>query len=432
MLVVFSFFSVTNLSLADEKLKPEVKASTNSVEIYFNLIGDQFEVLKGDKLIKKGKVNKPIINSLTTVNRDKIVLNNLDSNTPQRFKVKAIKDNKEIEGVIIETSTLRSEKDKEPIKNSPLKDSHLTTIIKKNEVNLTWAGVPDDDNVYEIYRNGKLVNTVKGNTYVDNTVFPNKKYLYEIVGKTRISNDEIKQKEKKLRENKISYNKKDEEDLFYVSNRVYKNVDTSGEYSTAAAPPSGYGHLLRYQIFIPDPKAANLSASAYKWPFFKGDNRYKYDWYSNKYRTRVDVYALFNYNPAKVVIRKSVNPTVAYDWHMREAKRQPADLSNVKLTASGGGSDSGGRYANIGVSHAVCDPLVEPKSGCPAVDYWYKAKVYENGNVSAIGSHDQAPSHELWMINYPGDFDVPLHTFWNKGLIRLISIYPSVNWSYSY
>jgi hypothetical protein len=420
---------------ADENLKPEVEVSDNSLDISLNKVGDNIKILKNEKLIKETKPDKTILNN----NKEKIVLNSLDSDTPHRYKVKAYEEGKLIDEAIIETTTKRSDKDKKEIKNNPLKDSNLITIIKKNEVTLQWSGIPDTDNTFEIYRGGKLIETVKGETYVDSKIKPNQKYQYEIVGKTKISDEEIKAKKEKLKEYKIPLNKKEEENLIYITNKVIKNVNTFNNKTTPSKSsistnsllsPNGRGFVLRYQTFIPDPKVWNPSASSRKWPKFKGDNRSKYDWFSNAYRTRTDVYCLFNYTTPKAIFQKKVNVTVGFDWSGKPAKKKFADLSKVKLDFQTTGNDSGGKYLKFQVSHAAADPLVEPISLAPNIDYTYNAKVYENGSISALGSHDKAPSHELWIINYPGDFAGPLHTSWNKGFKYLIPIYSQENWSY--
>jgi hypothetical protein len=428
----------TQLGSANEKLDIRVESTNNSVDVSFNSVGNTIKVFKDEKIYKQLNVQTGLFKASK---KNDVQLSNLGSDTPQRLKIKAYDGDKIVDEAVIETSTLRSEEDKKQYKDNPLKDSNLITIIRKNEVKLSWSGVPDDDQTYEVYRDKKIIGEVKGTEYVDNSVTANKKYIYEIIGKTKISEQEKKRKKAKLKQMKVPITKKDEENLYYVSNTLTKEVTTNGDYtvksnkqktiSTSSASNTilGYGHLLRYQIFIPAVKVLNPSLSAYKWPKFTGDTRTGYDWFSNRYRTRADVYILFD--KSKIIIKKDANYTVAYDWFGNVAYKKKANLSNVRLTARSFGSDSGGRYAKVGLTHSVFDPLVEPISGAPAVDYYYNAKVYENGAVTALGQHDQAPSHELWMIAYPGDADTKIHTYPNQGLHKLISVYPSVNWSYA-
>ncbi|QBK14133.1 hypothetical protein AB849_011320 [Thermoactinomyces vulgaris] len=371
-------------------------------------------------------------------------MTNLDSNTPVKLKMRAYdQSNSIIDEIRIETSTLRSEKDKQDLEDNRLKNSHLITIIRKNQINLNWSGIPDDDNTYEIYKEGTLIDTVKGNEYIDkNPDVKKSEVTYQIVGKKKMSEAEIEKAKKIAKENHIFIPKSKENEIFTETATLTKRVTMKESENNLANDKNvssnymGYGYLFRYQTFIPLSKAPNPSGTritkGYK--SFAGDNKYKPEWWGDeggKYRTRVDVLARFDTSPAKAYFgTRHANLTVAYNKYGSVAGVARASMDKVYFYKRQSGSDSGGRYVQFGYIHQVGNPLANPG---PDIDYQYSAKVYENGVFTAVGYQDRAPSHELWMVNIQGDNDIRVHYSKHEGFDCLIpGLCATKSWSYSY
>ncbi|QKG85099.1 hypothetical protein GXN76_11905 [Kroppenstedtia pulmonis] len=92
----------------------------------------------------------------------------------------------------------------------PMANSKLDSFVKKNEVKLSWSNLPDDDQIYEVYRDGKLLKKVKGDSFTDTSVVKNNIYSYKIVGLKKIPDAEVEKKKKWLKEKGIKLNKSQE------------------------------------------------------------------------------------------------------------------------------------------------------------------------------------------------------------------------------
>ncbi|MRG26590.1 hypothetical protein [Laceyella tengchongensis] len=430
LITVFSFSTFLKWGDAKERLEPKANVKQNSIKISFNAVGEYVSVYKKDKKVKQMGVEKGF-KSLFNSSSNEFTLDGLDSNSPVKLKLKATdENNKVVDEVTIETGTLRSEKDKNEMKGNKLKDSHLVTYIRDNEVKLLWENIPDDDGVYEIFKNGKLVDKVKGNEYVDMQIKDLNTITYDIVGKTKMSAEKIRNAKEIAKKNHVFISKTKEDELFTETNALTKQLVLKSESANKSFSTKsvyyGYGQILRYQTWIPLKKAPNPSFSKYH--SFAGDTRKNPDFFSNRFRTRVDVLALFNGTP-KAIMYKDVGKTKGFDEKGREIGRGEARV-DAKFYKRQSGSDSGGRYVDFGVIHASGNPLANPS---PDIDYQYSAKVYEDGSVSAFGGGDYAPSHELWIANIQGDSIGLLHYRPHKDFLCLIpGICGAASWSKSF
>lgn len=149
LLFFLVFFQLSSMAASD--LNPEVSNTEDSVQFSFNVTGDEYEVLKDNKTIKKGTNTDQSLLS-TNNNKKTIKLDKLGSDVPVQLKLRMYDNKKVTNEIIVETSTLRSEKDKKSFGKNPLSESNLTSYISHEEVEMEWNGVPDDDNVYEIYK----------------------------------------------------------------------------------------------------------------------------------------------------------------------------------------------------------------------------------------------------------------------------------------
>lgn len=70
-------------------------------------------------------------------------------------------------------------------------DSNVNTIVASDHIKIVWSGVPDEDGVYEIYRNGKKLNDIKGNIYVDRNIEEIEIYQYNVIGRKKLPKKEV-------------------------------------------------------------------------------------------------------------------------------------------------------------------------------------------------------------------------------------------------
>ncbi|OYD07262.1 hypothetical protein CHM34_12840 [Paludifilum halophilum] len=133
--------------------------------------------------------------------------------------------------------------------------------------------------------------------------------------------------------------------------------------------------------------------------------------WSNKFRTRADSYVTWDWDinaPNPVVLNPQTGITIGYKDGVEVARDQAPAEEDMELQNIEYGSD----WVRHTMKLASRNPLVPS----PDIDAWYNAKIY-NSSYSAEfhGVHDKAPSHELYMMDYPGDFGVDIHTHEHEG-----------------
>lgn len=309
----------------------------------------------------------------------------------------------------------------------PMIDSHIDTIIRENEIKLFWYNLPDEDQKYEIYRNGKYLTTVKGNEYLDTNLPQSNEYKYSVISYKKIPQNEIKEKMAFLEQKKIKVTKENKKALLYERKELgtiviaseknaIENKSIDDKVKTLAPPvyPNGYGYLVRYTTFIPLDRAPNPwceDVGICTYDEFGGDTAERgFDMWSNKFRTRADAYITWDWDnePNSIVFDPQTGVTTGYKNGVEVGRDKAPAEEDMKIKSEETGSD----WIYHRMFLASSNPLVLS----PDIDAFYYAKLY-NSSYSAefYGVHDQAPSHELYLMDYPGSFGIDIHTQEHQG-----------------
>ncbi|OYD06668.1 DUF3238 domain-containing protein [Paludifilum halophilum] len=404
-----------------------VTSTSKSIEINWNSHSEYFELYsKIDNTYKKIWSGKDRTYKLNSLNPD------------HKYKLKLVakgSNGEKLDNVVINTSTNKTKrqinerismltptvvmKDERVTKQIfyPMANSKLDSFVKKNEVKLSWSNLPDDDQIYEVYRDGKLLKKVKGDSFTDTSVVKNNIYSYKIVGLKKIPDAEVEKKKKWLKEKGIKLNKSQEKNLYYEEKSLGTVLQTSDETTIDISRedkkqvtlqgddfrdyPTGYGFTMRYTTFIPLEYAVNPQCDwvGYcKFHYFEGDNR-GFDVWSDRFRTRSDVYITWDFdtnNPNDVKLNPSIGTTVGLDENKNPVETDQADESDIELSRVTNTGDSITHWIKLESSN----PLVV---GAPAIDAEYGAQVYKNGTGHVEGTHDKAPSHEFYIAPYASD-----------------------------
>ncbi|MCM3670926.1 DUF3238 domain-containing protein [Mesobacillus maritimus] len=378
----------------------------------FNSIQLETENLKGNyiKVYRDGE-------KVWEGNKKEYVDANLEPDYSYTYKI-GVYDNEKLVDIVSHRAKTKKEKPtkEEKADTTYSEETDLVSTVGKDFVTLEWETIPDDDGIYEIYRDGKLLDQVSTTTYTDSTVNNGQDYLYEIVSSKEVSNKQKKEIKKQLKENDIDYSKIDKEYLFNEVKTVGKVVETVEEISEAElatidvpeefveAPIQTLGipdvgaevpaYIFRYQTFIPfasvdNPNQLHETLIGKYGTRLKGDNR-GYDPFSNKYRTRVDVFADWWY--PDLYADRLVGESVLYDSSGNVLMRDTESNSGIKVTKDLVSSTK----MMWRVNHDVGIPF---HSSYPNITYYYEGTVYKNGTFSLRGSHDKAPNHELYAGN---------------------------------
>ncbi|MBP3040983.1 DUF3238 domain-containing protein [Bacillaceae bacterium Marseille-Q3522] len=392
---------------AKELSEVKTNRDTHSIQLVMeNLKGNYFKIYRDGEKIWEGS-------------QEDYVDANLESDYSYTYKIGVYKNEKLVDIVSYRAKT---KKGKPSINNNKVSDTtysdetDLVTTIGKDFVTLEWEPIPDDDEIYEIYRDGKLIDKVATTKYTDFTVKNGQDHLYEIVASKEVS---IKQKteiKEQLKKNNIDFSKIDKEFLFNEVKTVGKVVETVEEISeeelvsidvseefveapiqTLGIPDAGTevpAYLFRYQTFIPfasvdNPNQYHETLIGEYGTRLKGDNR-GFDPFSNEYRTRVDVYANWWY--PDLYADRLVGESVLYDSDGNVLLRDTASNSGIRVTKDLVSSTK----MMWRVNHDVGVPF-DPSY--PNITYYYEGTVYKNGTFSLRGSHDKAPNHEIYAGN---------------------------------
>jgi Protein of unknown function (DUF3238) len=404
---------------AKELNKIKSKRESHSIQIELeNLKGDYFKIYRdGNKIWEGSKTD--------------FIDANLESDYSYNYKIGVYEDDSLVDIVSYKAKT---KKDKNKKKDAALdttyaEETDIVTTIGEGYISLEWEPIPDDDGIYEVYRDGKLIDSVSTTQYTDLTVESGKDYLYEIVASKEVSNERKKEIKEQLKNNNIDISKIDKKQLFSDIKTVGKVVEAvekideselstvdvpeefvPNQFQTLGIPSSGApipAYLFRYQTFIPFDTVDNLNQihetliGKYG-TRLKGDNR-GFDPFSNKYRTRVDVYADWYY--PDLYADRLVGESVLYDANGNVLMRGTASNSGIKVTKDLVSSTK----MMWRVNHDVGVPF---HSSYPNITYYYEGTVYKNGNFTLRGSHDKAPNHEIYAGNAFTDLrPLTAHTF---------------------
>lgn len=424
----------------------------NSVRLSWNDVGDNYKIYlindeKGDKFVWSGS-------------KKTFTVQNLKSDQPYIYRVEAYVGKKKINEIVMHTSTLKnqqqiakelkanekmfSESSKSTTNTSKLNyemvDSNINTVVGSDHIKIIWSGIPDEDGVYDIYRNGDKIDTVKGDTYVDENINKNEVYQYNVIGRKKLPAEEINKIKKALGQKEKSISKKQEEKLFYekkvagtiirfsTKNAVEFRFDKENQKGKKIDKPSissmnwpvDPGYWLRYSAFIPMDKEPNPYCEMLGWceyEEFSGDNR-GFDLMGTSFRARTDTFITYNVNdsgditPNDIEFYPQTGETIGYrngePVEIGKAAESDMEIRNIEY---------GDNYVYHRMFMASQNPLLEgweyPLT--PDIDAFYYAKVFQDGRGEFYGVHDQAPSHEFYFVLYWGAGS----DFWEEDIVEV-------------
>ncbi|WP_175987037.1 hypothetical protein [Bacillus sp. Marseille-Q1617] len=316
---------------------------------------------------------------------------------------------------------------KEDVMSKKVSGNTLENIATSEEVKLKWASLPDDDGLYEIYKDGKKIGQTKNLTFTDRNVKPGERYSYKVISETEVDQEQKNLINEQIGQEKLKeFNPRQLREMYAVKGSLTNIVKTpentesylvekealiktpeseSGNNLLKAASFPGTSdwrnYIFRYTTFIPqdsveDPKPFNGT-------YLKGDGR-GYNYFSNSYRTRVDVNAYLTWND------------FFYNKDVGESHRC-SDSACTDIIESDTASESGIEVLEDYSSSSKMQWRVKHDVGIPFgaeypnITYYYDATLTSSPSLSINGSHDKAPSHEFYMAVYASDVMVPLEKY---------------------
>lgn len=359
--------------------------------------------------------------------KNKISIDNLESGNPYEIKITGLKNGEVIDNVVVQTNTLKSSEQNKKKKHK-IEVASTTAIFTDHEAKIIFSGVPDDDLVYDVYRNKEVkVGTLNGKSdYIyDENLKPETDYRYSVVGEEKFSKTEVEKLKKT-----IVLPKNSEEGLvntFEVARSIKtiskEHVVSAASYEHWYNPSDGVEFI--YTTFIPMKKfefdiekhfrylgAVKPRVDYYK---FHGDGR-GYDIYglSDAFRTRTYTRVQFPKSGGSTIkfIHDS-NKTQGQNRHTGNWRAREADMDEVYIT----NKVQGDTKATFYVKHNAINSLHNAKDvtgktwAAPGISYEFSGEVHKAGYFKLSGLHDAAPNHEMSWTRIPGE----VHRMWIDG-----------------
>lgn len=165
----FVLFGSVNV-LASENLSVNVKPENNNIHVSWNKLGH---------LYKLYKIEGDTEESLYEGNDNKFAVTGLEEGKFYKFKLLAIKDDKEFDKVIINTATTDRTGEKnhiQPFSSTtkineetseiyyPMKDAQINAFVGDDKITIEWNNLPNDFKYFEVYKNDILTKRTQKNS----------------------------------------------------------------------------------------------------------------------------------------------------------------------------------------------------------------------------------------------------------------------------
>lgn len=415
-----SLIFASNNVKAMEETPISISQNGSTVKLHINSPGDYYKVFENGELKYEGTSPYWEVELKEEFHKYKI---GIYENNKIKKVIQQNVDNKNLLTKAKASIEVNKISQKEDEMKNEVNGNILQVTATSEQVVLSWDQLPDSDGSYEIYKDGDLLEKTKDLSYIDTKVEPNKQYHYEVLAKSEVDKEQKKAIDNEVKEKNLKLTKEQKQELYSIRgsiNSVVKTPINSEEFlsekeelikqpvleqtaQTLAFPgtPQWRNYIFRYTTFIPyksieDPKPFNGT-------YLSGDNR-GFDFWSNSYRTRTDVYAYLSAGPPDIEGFKKIG----------ESKRcSDKDCTNIIQRATA--SDSGIQIIKDTITSTKLQWRVKHDVGIPFgaeypnINYYYEATLTSSPTLYINGAHDKAPNHEFYMAVQSSDDVTTLH-----------------------
>ncbi|OEH53110.1 hypothetical protein AQ616_17675 [Oceanobacillus sp. E9] len=426
LVTVLSILLFGNVTVSAQS-SVEVDQTADSIELYWSIDGDSFQIYRDGEKIWKG-------------NEKEYIDKDLEISTNYSYKIGSFNDNGELLDIVTVKTSTTSPKGLRLLKTqttdeqqSEVYNAIINSNVGTNYVELEWSELQTNNGKYKVYKDEQLIAEVSEKYYEDKNVQPGQTYVYTVVAETDAGEEAKQRIREELESRNLPTNQEHINELATKRENLINVVRTpekvnieelkglSTPFSTDISPQNvRYSMLFRYTTFIPSRVEEN------KFPFhggwLKGDNR-GFSATSSKYRTRSDVYA--GWSPAgdgrELRQERSVSETVLYE-----------DKAGTKVDMRDTASASGIKFVPLVKNNSNVEWEVNHDVGVPFdpmypnITYQYFGKLDSSYSGSIRGSHDKAPNHEIYLgVAYTGMGWTSLRTYTGQSFFNLLPGMPN-------
>ncbi|MDC3418485.1 DUF3238 domain-containing protein [Aquibacillus salsiterrae] len=426
---LFSQSSVLFAIQAKDRFKAKTEITSSSITLNWDKIGTEYKIYRDGNLIGETKENSFVD---ATIKADVLY----------KYLIAAY-DDKKITDIVRISTKAKTSLDKGSLKkenqNNTL-DMTIESVAGSNFITLNWPKIPDDDNVYQVYRNGSLIANVSDTQFTDQDVVSSTRYRYNVIGKKKLSDDDvnkIKKELKKKHDNNVSDEKLLKLENTYEAIKFVKTLDsdlqTNFEVSRlkeanfiTMSSDSPY-FSFRYMTFIPDYRVPNPFQSG---TYFLGNNR-SYDVLSYDYKTLQNIDVTFD-QPLYSTYRQRTGVGTTY---LVDEDNNFLSSKTANCTADNGAYDlyllSPNSYETDKKQFGAGGDCGIPYNDniTPDITYYYDAWIERDGDWRVKGSHDKAPAHEFYIYDGSiGSYTTIFQHGFDGNFNNLFPFYP--NWTF--
>ncbi|TWT04410.1 DUF3238 domain-containing protein [Planococcus sp. CPCC 101016] len=305
-----------------------------------------------------------------------------------------------------------------------LEEIVLTAIVSEGRVSLAWGEIEGIIR-FDIYRNGKFIETVEKNQYTDRQVPMDEESTFWIRGKRPVADAEESFSEGKFTIAKIfgalnwnSTKEKAAMEDFWLTKKIAPLKSLLSDQEKPKIYPVWH---FRYNTFLPELILKNPNLLS-PFPYFQGDGR-EFDPDSLHYRTQVNFTVDLKEEESSFSYDKDVGPTIGYNWRKKFSKADVASAEGIELEKF----EETGHKVTITLKHAVGNPITTS----PDIDYHVSAAFYRDGTYDIVGIHDQSPNHEVYLKFGDDGKWMEVHQTESEGLAYMAGPIASQYWRIS-
>ncbi|MBT2681202.1 DUF3238 domain-containing protein [Bacillus sp. ISL-35] len=388
------------------RMLKKIEHGTNAITLEWESQGDSYRVYRDREFIYEGFEPRFADNELTP-------------GTLYSYSIESLAQGEVKKRMRIQTTTSVNYKEKDNV----LEDLLITTIVTEGQISFEWEPI-EGVTEYTIHRNGMQLEKVTSCTFTDRGIQDDQFYTYTIKAKRPLQRSEqVKWELKSVIANAVGAIKKDSstrmaaEEEFSITKRIGP-IDELLKPNREHSFENGNWHL-RYTTFLKEEWLKNPNAASGD-QYFKGDHR-SFEPDSSQYRTRGEVF--IDTDSQSALLSKSTGMTEAFSGNQEPVESAQASDDGIQLEKVLADDD---RIKFI-LKHSVSNPLVVS----PAIDYVVCGVFYKDNEFDLIGTHDQAPEHEIYLKEPGTDNWQVIHQAHSKGLEMMADPMANHYWRYS-
>ena len=382
--------------------------SLDDITFTWSDIGGYYRVFKNEQQVYEGTAPK-------------FTDGELDSAHPFQYTIERVEEERVQDVIVIQTSALTEVQEDE----HPLERLVITTIAASSQIALSWEHIKDVEE-FDIYRNGKYVDTVTNNRYIDRQTDLSDDVVFSVSATRPLIDSNQQMNVSKSIVSKVyetimptDPNKKPTEEMYTFSVRVKRRDQLLKPVAERKNSKKIEKWKFRYATFLKEDTLKNPNLLS-PLPYFTGDDR-NFNPDGKSFRTRVDIEGEFIGGDSTLQFTKATGPTIGLNYLKRYKRHDHASVDGIEIERLEGKPTE----VHFTINHDVGNPLTTS----PPIHYEVKAHLDQQGNLDLVGYHNDAPHHEIY-LSLDNTGWRTLHLAESEGLAYMSGVLGDNYWRY--